>query len=240
MSPRIGPRIALTLGLVALAVPFAAGAQVPKTEDEKTIYAIGAAVAQRLKQYNLSPDETKVLLAAISASLAGEKLALDPTAYGDKANALAQSRMAARAAREREASEKFLADAAARKGAQKKPSGLIYLETKAGSGESPTTVDKVKVAYTGKRRDGSVFDSSKERGPADFPLARTISCWTEGIQLMKPGGTATLTCPADLGYGDTGYPPGSGDMIAPGAALQFDVELIAVEKGGGAEAAPAP
>ena len=241
MSSRIGPRIAaLTLCLVAFAAPFAARAQAPKSEDEKTIYALGLAVAQNLKAFNLSPDEVKVLIAGMSASLANEKPAIDFTQYRDKLNALAQSRTAARAAKEREASAKFLADAAAQKGAQKKASGLIYLETKAGSGDAPTTKDKVKVEYTGKRRDGSVFDSSITRGqPADFPLGRMISCWTEGIQLMKPGGKAILTCPADLAYGDTGVPPGSGDRIPPGAALQFDVELISVDKGKG-EAAPPP
>jgi FKBP-type peptidyl-prolyl cis-trans isomerase FkpA len=240
MSARLGSRIALTLGLMALVGPFAARAQVPKTEDEKTVYALGVAVAQQLKAFNLSPDEVKVLQAAIASALAGQKPALDAAEYRDRVNALAQSRMAARAASEREASAKFIADAAAQKGAQKKASGLVYLETKAGSGDSPTTADKVKVNYTGKRRDGSVFDSSKERGPADFPLARMIGCWTEGIQLMKPGGKAVLTCPADLAYGDTGLPPGSGDMIAPGAALQFDIELIGVEKGAGGEAPSAP
>lgn len=241
MSSRIGLRIALALCLVALGAPPAARAQVPKSEDEKTVYALGLAVAQSLKQFNLSPDEVKILVAGITASLANEKPMLDVKQYREKLSALAESRMAARAAKEREASTKFLADAAAQKGAQKKASGLVYLETKAGSGEAPTTKDKVKVQYTGKRRDGSVFDSSIQRGqPADFPLARMISCWTEGIQLMKPGGKAVLTCPADLAYGDTGLPPGSGDMIAPGAALQFDIELLSVEKDAGAEPPPTP
>jgi FKBP-type peptidyl-prolyl cis-trans isomerase FkpA len=93
------------------------------------------------------------------------------------------------------------------------------------------------VNYTGTRRDGTVFDSSIERGePADFPLARMIPCWTEGLQLMKPGGKALLTCPADLAYGDEGLPPGSGEMIPPGSALRFDVELISVGKGAAAGA----
>ncbi|MEX2205559.1 MAG: FKBP-type peptidyl-prolyl cis-trans isomerase [Myxococcota bacterium] len=241
MCSRIGSRIALTLCFVALGAPLAARAQVPQSEDEKTVYALGLAIAQSLKAFDLSPDEVKILVAGISASLANEKPALDVKQYREKLNALQQSRMAARAAKEREASTKFLADAAARKGAQKKASGLVYLETKAGSGEAPTTKDKVKVDYTGKRRDGSVFDSSFQRGqPADYPLARTISCWTEGIQLMRPGGKAVLTCPADLAYGDTGLPQGSGDMIAPGAALQFDIELLSVEKGAGDEPPPAP
>ncbi len=236
MSSRIAHSIALTLCLVAFGAPVAVHAQAPKTEDEKAVYALGYAVAQNLKAFNLSPAEVKVLVASLTAALANETPAFDVKAYREKLNAMAQSRTAARAAKEREASTKFLADAAAQKGAQKKASGLVYQETKAGSGDAPTTKDKVKVQYTGRRRDGSVFDSSIERGqPADYPLGRMIACWTEGIQLMKPGGKAVLTCPADLAYGDTGLPPGSGDMIAPGAALQFEIELLGVEKGTGAE-----
>jgi FKBP-type peptidyl-prolyl cis-trans isomerase len=227
MSTRIGHRIAsLTCCLSILASSGFARAQAPQTEDEKTVYALGLAVAQSMKQFNLSPEEVKLLLAGIGTGLGNEKPAVDFNSYKEKITALAQSRTAARAAKEREASAKFLADAASQKGAQKKASGMVYQQTKAGSGDAPTTKDKVKVHYTGKRRDGSVFDSSIERGePADFPLGRMIKCWTEGIQLMKPGGKALITCPADLAYGDTGLPPGSGDMIAPGAALQFDVEL---------------
>jgi FKBP-type peptidyl-prolyl cis-trans isomerase FkpA/FKBP-type peptidyl-prolyl cis-trans isomerase FklB len=242
MSSRIGTRIALALGLVALVAPLVARAQVAKTEDEKTVYALGVALAQSVKGFNLSPAEVKVLIAGINASLANEKPAFDVSEFPrDRMNALRESRMAARAAGEREASARFLAEAAAQKGAQKKVSGLIYLETKAGAGDAPTTSDKVKVEYTGKRRDGSVFDGSKEHGkPAEFPLGRVIACWTEGIQLMKPGGKAVLTCPADLAYGDTGFPPGSGDMIAPGAAMQFEIELVGVEKGAGVEPPPVP
>jgi len=241
MSTRIGHRIAALACVFILAAVGAANAQVPQTEDEKTFYALGLAVARNLKAFDMSADERKVLITAMNAGLANEKPLVDVGEYKDKLEALAQARTAARAAKEREASTKFLADAANQKGAQKKSSGLIYQEVEAGSGEAPTTKDTVQVHYTGKRRDGSVFDSSVARGqPADFPLGRMIPCWTEGLQLMKVGGKAVLTCPADLAYGDTGAPPGAGDMIAPGAALQFEVELLAVEKGTGAPPPEAP
>jgi len=85
----------------------------------------------------------------------------------------------------------------------------------------------VKVHYTGKLTDGTVFDSSVQRGePATFPLNGVIKCWTEGVQKMKVGGKATLTCPSDIAYGDQGRPP----TIKPGATLVFDVELIEIVK----------
>ncbi|MBM4334528.1 MAG: FKBP-type peptidyl-prolyl cis-trans isomerase [Deltaproteobacteria bacterium] len=236
MPSRIAARTAQLAFLCILATSLAAEAQVPETEEQKTVYALGRAVARNLKLFALSPDEVKLLIAGLSSGLADEKSDVDPDAYKDKINELMRSRSAARAAGEREASTRFLAEAASQKGAQKTASGLVYQETKAGAGAAPTKQDDVVVHYTGKRRDGSVFDSSVERGePADFPLARMIPCWTEGLQLMKPGGKAVITCPADLAYGDTGLPPGSGEMIAPGAALRFEVELISVEKGGAAK-----
>jgi FKBP-type peptidyl-prolyl cis-trans isomerase len=128
---------------------------------------------------------------------------------------------------EKKASEPFLAKAAAESGAQKSASGLIYKETKAGTGESPKATDTVTVHYTGKLIDGTVFDSSVQRGqPASFPLNGVIKCWTEGVQKMKVGGKATLVCPSNIAYGDGGRPP----QIKGGATLVFDVELIAIKK----------
>lgn len=101
-------------------------------------------------------------------------------------------------------------------------SGLIYIETKKGSGANPKVTDIVKVHYTGKLLDGTKFDSSVDRGePAEFPLNRVIPGWTEGLQLMKKGGKANLVIPSSLAYGPQGQ-----RGIPPYAALTFEVELI--------------
>lgn len=91
-----------------------------------------------------------------------------------------------------------------------------------GTGESPTAEDTVSVHYHGTLRDGSVFDSSVERGePATFALNQVIPCWTEGVQTLKVGGKSRLICPPDLAYGPVGRPG-----IPGNAALMFEVELL--------------
>ena len=103
---------------------------------------------------------------------------------------------------------------------------MVYIPVSEGSGASPKPTDRVKVHYHGTLQDGTVFDSSVERGqPATFPLNGVIACWTEGLQKMKVGGKAKLVCPSDIAYGDRGAPP----KIKPGATLTFDVELISIE-----------
>ena len=228
------PRLALLSALVcALAAPLLASAQQLETDEQKTIYALGFAVARNLKSFDLSPDEVKIMEAGLTAGLTGGKPAVDLATFEPKLDPLAKARNGVRTKREREASAAFVKSAAVEKGAKTTASGLVYREIQTGSGDAPTPKDEVKVHYTGKLRDGKVFDSSVERGqPADFPLARMIPCWLEGLQLMKKGGKAVITCPADLAYGDNGMPPGTGDRIPPGAALQFEVELLGIEKGG--------
>ncbi len=125
------------------------------------------------------------------------------------------------------AADSALDAAAKEKGAVKTGSGLVYLSLKEGTGPSPTAKDTVKVHYEGKLPDGKVFDSSYQRGePAEFPLNRVIPCWTEGVQKMKVGGTAKLTCPSAIAYGAGGAPP----TIPPYATLIFKVELLEVKK----------
>jgi FKBP-type peptidyl-prolyl cis-trans isomerase FkpA len=104
-------------------------------------------------------------------------------------------------------------------------SGLTYRSLREGSGDSPKASDVVKVHYRGTFTDGREFDSSYQRGqPASFPLDRVIVCWTEGVQRMKVGGKAQLTCPSALAYGERG----AGGVIPPNATLLFEVELLGI------------
>ncbi len=120
-----------------------------------------------------------------------------------------------------------LAAAAAEKGAVRTESGLIYRSLKDGHGASPTASDTVRVHYRGTFPDGREFDSSYARKePTEFPLNRVIKCWTEGVQKMKVGGRAKLTCPPAIAYGERG----AGGVIPPNATLRFEIELLAIVK----------
>jgi len=105
------------------------------------------------------------------------------------------------------------------------PSGLQYMVLREGSGPRPMASDTVRVNYEGKLLDGTVFDSSYERGePAEFPLNRVIAGWTEGLSLMPVGAKYRFWIPSDLAYGASGSPP----KIGPNATLTFDVELLGI------------
>lgn len=105
------------------------------------------------------------------------------------------------------------------------PSGVKVEHTTVGTGASPKTSDTVKVHYKGTLADGKEFDSSfKRNAPATFPLNRVIPCWTQGLQTMKVGGKATLTCPPATAYGERG----AGGVVPPNATLTFEVELLAI------------
>lgn len=118
-----------------------------------------------------------------------------------------------------------LAAAAKEPGAVVTGSGLVYRSLKDGEGPSPAATDKVRVHYRGTFLDGREFDSSYSRNqPAEFPLDKVIRCWTEGVQRMKVGGKAKLTCPAAIAYGERG----AGGVIPPNATLQFQVELLGI------------
>ncbi|MDM0074258.1 FKBP-type peptidyl-prolyl cis-trans isomerase [Variovorax sp. J2P1-59] len=107
-----------------------------------------------------------------------------------------------------------------------KPSGLVFQSITEGKGPSPAATDVVKVHYRGTFQDGKEFDSSYKRGePTEFPLNGVIPCWTEGVQLMKVGGKAKLTCPPAIAYGTRG----AGGVIPPNATLNFEIELISIK-----------
>ena len=118
-----------------------------------------------------------------------------------------------------------LAAASKEAGAKVTASGLVYRSIKDGTGASPAATDRVKVHYKGTFPDGKEFDSSYKRNePTEFPLNGVIPCWTEGVQLMKIGGKAKLTCPSAIAYGQRG----AGGVIPPNATLVFEVELLAI------------
>ena len=121
----------------------------------------------------------------------------------------------------------FLAENAKNDSVVQTESGLQYMVLKEGTGIKPAATDTVTVHYTGKLIDGTVFDSSVERGePATFPLDKVIPGWTEGLQLMSEGSEYRLFIPSELAYGSKG----AGDKILPNATLIFDVWLIGVDK----------
>jgi FKBP-type peptidyl-prolyl cis-trans isomerase FkpA len=222
-------RFAPLVVILVLTAVSAAGASGPdlKNEDQKTLYALGLVISQNLTTFNLTPTELDAVLAGVSDGVLKKEFKVDIQTYGKKIPALQTVRAGAAAAIEKKAGQGFLDKAAAEKGATKTASGIIITTLKPGTGVSPKATDRVKVHYHGTLADGSVFDSSVQRGePIVLALNNVIRCWTEGVQQMKVGGKSKLVCPSDVAYGDQGRPP----VIKPGATLVFEVELLEIVK----------
>ena len=198
----------------------------PKTEEDKTLYALGMIIGRNLADFNLTPKELDVVKAGMSDVVLKKKTVVEIDTYGPKVDALHTTRRQARGAIEKQKGQAAVEGAAREPGAVKTASGAIVRTVKPGTGPVPQPTDRVKVNYTGKLLDGTVFDSSKKQGqPVTFPLNGVIKCWTEGVGHMKVGEQAVLTCPADTAYGEGGQ-----RGIPPGSTLIFDVELISIEK----------
>lgn len=209
-------------------------ASMPTTDDDKTFYAMGMAIAQSIAQFDMTEKELEFLKSGLTDAVMGKESDIDLMDYQSKFAELGQSRLAAAAEKMKAASAGFLTEMAAKAGAQSFDSGLIMIEQVAGEGAMPVATDKVSVHYHGTLADGKVFDSSVDRGtPASFALNAVVPCWTEALQKIKVGGKSTLVCPAEIAYGARGRPP----IIPPGATLVFEVELLSIEK---SEPAPAP
>lgn len=218
--------VSAAIVLAAVAVAGAAGPDL-KTEDQKTLYALGLVISQNLASFNLNASDLESVLAGVSDGVLKKDVKVDVQTYAPKISQLQASRAGATAAVEKKMGQAFLDKAASEKGATKTASGLIITTLKPGTGPSPKATDKVKVHYHGTLADGTVFDSSVQRGePIVLPLNSVIRCWTEGVQLMKVGGKSKLVCPSDIAYGDQGRPP----TIKPGATLVFEVELLEIAK----------
>jgi FKBP-type peptidyl-prolyl cis-trans isomerase FkpA len=186
------------------------------TDDQKTVYALGASIYESLAPFYLTTAELEIVKRAISDA-AAKKPAIDVSAWDTKIRPLQNTR-------EKAASQAYLAKAVLEPGATKAESGLIYRELTSGTGGSPQAADTVTVNYRGTFVNGNEFDSSYKRNqPAQFPLSGVIPCWTEGVQKMKVGGKSVLVCPSDLAYGDGGR-----SSIPGGATLIFEIELLSI------------
>lgn len=239
-------QMAITAGLIGSPVALiaqqdaagdAAGVQMSQTEQVS--YALGMEIGGQLGNLpaELSPE---ALVMGLQDMLAGQPK-IDPqqaeqirTAFFQQLNQQRQQDMAAQAEVNTKEGEAFLEANKEKENVQVTDSGLQYQVLEDGDGPSPAETDRVTVHYEGTLLDGTVFDSSYDRGqPATFPLNGVISGWTEGLQLMKEGAKYRFFIPSDLAYGERGSPP----AIAPNATLIFDVELLevadAADSGGG-------
>jgi FKBP-type peptidyl-prolyl cis-trans isomerase FkpA len=231
--------IALVALLLCAACPRGGGAPgagpAPQTEEQKTLYALGLVIGRNLESFQLKPEDLQYVQKGIADKAQGKPTDVKIEEYLPKIQQLQMSRAQARAGKEKERGQAFADKLAHEPGAQKLPSGLVFRSVKEGTGASPGPTDRVKVHYHGTLEDGTVFDSSKQRGqPAEFALNGVIPCWTEAVQKMKVGGEAKIACPSNIAYGDMGRPP----KIPGGATLVFDVELLGIEPPGAAGALP--
>jgi FKBP-type peptidyl-prolyl cis-trans isomerase FkpA len=196
------------------------------TNDEKALYAIGASVGGNMKPLELSAAELTILQRGITDAALGRTLEVDPQSQQQLLQTFMEGRAQRAAAGQKEKDRSYREAAVKEQGAVALPSGLVYRTLSAGSGATPAATDTVKVHYRGTLVNGTEFDSSIKRGqPIEFPLNGVIPCWKEGVQRMKVGEKAHLVCPSEIAYGDQGRPP----VIPPGAALAFEVELIAIK-----------
>lgn len=218
----------LVVAFMALACSSKAADVELKTDEDKTFYAIGLSLSNSLATLRLSEAELELVKAGLTDGVLNRPKKVEAEPYRAKMQELSQSRLAAVAEETKRAGTAFVDKAVAEEGATRAPSGFAMKTLAEGTGKTPAATDTVKVHYTGKLIDGTVFDSSVERGqPATFSLGGVIKCWTEGLQLVKEGGKARLYCPSDLAYGDRGRP-----KIPPGATLVFDVELLEIVQPG--------
>ena len=204
-----------------------------ESTDARLSYGIGLRMGQRM-----SADGMQIDVAAYSAGLedamtgaeaklSDEEINTEMSAFQERSQAEAEAERVAQAQSNLEAGRAYMEEMSANDDVQTTESGLQYIVMEPGEGDNPVAADSVEVHYEGRLIDGSVFDSSFERGQTvTFGLTQVIPGWTEGLQLMKPGGKFKFIIPPELGYGEGG----AGQMIGPNATLLFDVELIAVVK----------
>jgi FKBP-type peptidyl-prolyl cis-trans isomerase FklB len=199
---------------------------VMKNALDSVSYAIGLNVAQFYKQQGIDNINTTCVQKGMADALAGNP-ALTEEQMNMAVGNYMQKLRSKKAEANKVAGAAFLTANGKKPGVVTLPSGLQYQIITQGTGPKPTINDKVKCHYHGTLIDGSVFDSSVERGqPVDFPVGGVIKGWVEALQLMPVGSKWKLFIPSDLAYGDRE----AGPKIGPGSTLIFDVELLSIEK----------
>lgn len=215
----------LILSLIVLLGFSSINAQNLNTEMEKVSYSLGVNVAKSVKSQGLESIDSDAIAKAFKDVFEGNTLEISE----EEANIVLQDYFGKLANEKQkanvEAGQKFLDENAKRDGVVTTATGLQYEVLEEGSGDSPKETDNVTVHYHGTLIDGTVFDSSVDRGqPATFPVNGVIPGWVEALQLMNPGAKYKLFIPSNLAYGERG----AGGAIGPNATLVFEVELISI------------
>ena len=219
--------ITLGMTLVLVGMGFSAKSQTEMTKEQKTSYALGINVGNDFNRNGIELDYD-AFVQGLKDAFAGKNQFTDQQMQEifTQLNEDLQAKKKSGVAVEIEKGAKFLAENKKNPDVKETASGLQYMVLQEGKGDHPTAKSTVTVHYTGKLLDGTVFDSSVDRGePISFPLDRVIPGWTEGLQLMTPGSKYRFFIPYNLAYGEQG----AGGMIPGGATLIFDVELISFE-----------
>ena len=198
-----------------------------ETKLDSVSYGIGVNIAENLKGQGLGDLNVEAMAKGLQDILNDSELVISKEEVGPLLNEYMGQMQAKKAKEAAKEGEEFLAINATKKGVVTLESGMQYEVLTSGSGATPGLNDKVTTHYTGTLIDGTVFDSSVERGqPASFPVSGVIKGWTEALQLMKEGDKWKLYIPYDLAYGDRG----AGADIGPYSTLIFEIELISVDK----------
>jgi FKBP-type peptidyl-prolyl cis-trans isomerase FkpA len=194
------------------------------SDDDKTLYALGFALATQLQGISFEGNDLKQIQQGLADGLSGSKPAVAMETYGPMIQTMMATRVEQMATVEAEKGAAYVEEAAATPGAIQLNSGGIYLEITAGEGAQPAATDRVKIHYHGTLQDGTVFDSSVDKGvPAEFGVNEVVPCFSEGVQQLKVGAKAKLVCPSL-----SAYPQGRPPLIKPGAVIQFEVELLEI------------
>jgi len=218
--------LAMSLPVLSCRTPEAAKPNLElKTEEDKALYGLGLDIGRNISVFSLQPSELELVKLGLSDAVTQAQPKVDLETMRPKLMELARQRAQAKSEGEKQKGKAAVEKAAKEAGAEQLPSGVVVRSLRQGTGASPTPADSVKVHYEGRLLDGTVFDSSYKRNePASFSLRGVVPCWTEGLQKMKVGEKAQLTCPSEAAYGEQGHPP----TIPGGATLVFDVELLEV------------